>query len=353
MKPPAFLTIANSIVIASRWLVHRGPTVLRRSCRDLEIALAKQGGVLRGAGAEPSSELLDADQIQKQILALRRRGLAGRMVGLRLDAELALLRQVTIPSAALPRVSQILELDIERATPFASGDVVHGWCIDHCSREGQTSLRHFIIRKTIVQPWLEFCRKHDIDLSPMLKFAHSTDSIRIGAIDELNRERTATHRRLRNIAAAASTLCVLLLIGSVYWRQSIATTSLSHTLELAGSRAAVVRASLSRLEAASRQVATLDRQREKNLRLSEIWEELTRCMPDSAWVSDLRIEKGRIVLSGVASSSVEVLGRLESSPLLEQASFTSAVTMAHDGSGEQFSIAVSLAARPLQRDARQ
>ena len=355
MKRPLFSTPASSIVIAAWELVYRRLTVLRRSGRTLEVVLTKQGCLLNDAVAETqaSSELLDIGQLQKRLLALGRRGLAGRMIELRLGAELALSRQVMIPSAALTRVSQILELDIERATPFAAGDVVHGWCIGHSSREGQTSLRHFIIRKNLLQPWLEFCRTHDVDLSPWLKFADARDSIRIGAIDDFSRERTAAHRRLRNFAAAASLLCVLLLMGSAYWRQSIAATGLARALELAENRAAVVRASLSRLEAASQRLATLGRQRDETFPLSEIWEELTTCIPDSAWLSELRIEKGKIVLSGVASSSVEVLGRLENSPMLEQASFTSAVTMAHDESGEQFSIAVGLAARPLHSDAKQ
>jgi general secretion pathway protein L len=355
MRRSVFLSNPSLSAIAVWKLVRSGLTVLRRSGRDLELVLTNKGCVMKGVGgrAEASSELADADQLQKQILALGPRSLAGRMIVVRLGEEMALSREVTIPSAALTRVSQILELDIERTTPFAKGDVAHGWCIDRRSDEGQTFLRHFIIRKNILQPWLEFCRKHDIDLSPSLKFTHSTDTIRVGAIDDVNRERTAGLRRFRDLAAAASVLCVLVLICVAYWRQSIATTGLSRTLELAENRAAVVRASLSRLEASSNQLATLGRQRDKNFRLSEIWEELTRSIPDSAWLSELRIEKGRIVMSGIASSSVEVLDRLESSPLLDQAGFTSAVTMAHDGAGEQFSIAVSLAARPSQRDAKQ
>src|SRR5215208_126046 len=184
MNRPRFLTPAGSTVTAAWELVYRRLSVLRRSGRALEVVLTKQGCLLNDAAAEPqaSSELLDAGQLQKRLLALGRRGLAGRMIELRLGAELALSRQVMIPSAALTRVSQILELDIERTTPFAAGDVVHGWCNEHSSREGQTSLRHFVIRKNIVQPWLEFCRTHDIDLSPWLQFTDSRDSIRIGAI---------------------------------------------------------------------------------------------------------------------------------------------------------------------------
>jgi general secretion pathway protein L len=329
-------------------------TICHRPDPQLELVLAKEGGYLsKPGGTTPppvQGKTVDGGELRAALLELRRHSPSlGRALGLRLSPELVLMRDATLPTAALSKVEHILKLEIERLTPFAAADVCQGWSIvERASSTDEASLHHVIIKRAILEPWLDFCRSQDIDLSPWLKFTHLSDAVYVPEIDQFNRDRARGHRRLRDLAAAAAAAAIVLLIGAAYWRQSIALAELSRAVELADDHAASVRAALSRLEISSRHHAALRRHREERLHVSELLGTLTELVPDSAWLSELRIGRDGIALSGYASSAVELLGRIEASPLLERAVFTTSVTMAPDGSMEQFSIQAALEHGVLQ-----
>jgi general secretion pathway protein L len=149
-------------------------------------------------------------------------------------------------------------------------------------------------------------------------------------------------RRIRILAAAAAAMALILLLSAVQWRQLLATREIDKALALTGKRAAAVRAKLTELEVFGKQAAEIQRRKFETVPIAGIWAELTKLMPDTAWLSELRIENSQVVISGFAKSSAELLGVLEASPLFEQASFTSPVSMARDSSVEQFSIRVKI-----------
>ncbi len=76
--------------------------------------------------------------------------------------------------------------------------------------------------------------------------------------------------------------------------------------------------------------------------LARIMEELTAVLPDSAWVSDLRIDGDVVEFTGFAKSAASLVAPLENSPLFMQASLTSPVVLDSTEDKERFSIRLRL-----------
>ena len=69
-------------------------------------------------------------------------------------------------------------------------------------------------------------------------------------------------------------------------------------------------------------------------------EELSRLLPDTAWVTDLRIEGGTIDISGLASQAVQLVPILERSAFFRDATLTAPLTFDQREDKERFSIRV-------------
>jgi general secretion pathway protein L len=185
-------------------------------------------------------------------------------------------------------------------------------------------------------------------VSPQVKILQQGRAIYVDLLRSMSsaapRQRKLQIVRLSAMAAAAA--AVILLLAELYWRQSAAHADLSHNIMTAKERAVAVRAKLSKLESAAGQAFALHLLRNETISVIAIWQELTKLIPDSAWLSDLTIEKNSLLLSGFAESSAELLAPLEASPLSDHAGFTSPIIMAPGESFERFSIRLVLSAVP-------
>jgi general secretion pathway protein L len=76
--------------------------------------------------------------------------------------------------------------------------------------------------------------------------------------------------------------------------------------------------------------------------MARILEELTAVMPDSAWVSDLRIDGDVIEFTGFAASAAAIVPLLDASPLLTEADLTSPVVLDAEQNKERFSLRLRL-----------
>jgi general secretion pathway protein L len=67
-------------------------------------------------------------------------------------------------------------------------------------------------------------------------------------------------------------------------------------------------------------------------------ENLTRLLPDSAWLTDLRIDGDTVDISGFSKSAASLIPILETSSVFSEAAFTSAVTRDPSEAKERFSM---------------
>jgi len=311
---------------------------------SLELTITKSGCRLATSFGEEAAAARIEDA-QSRLLAIARSSRPRPLLSIALASEIALIRNLEVPVAATSEIENVLGLEIERATPFALNEIYHGWTASSRSSSGRISILHVIVKKATLEPWLEFLWSNGIDFTPIIKVLHVSGPINVRLFGKIFVIHPSHHklRRIRTFAAAVAATALILLLTAVQWRQVLAAHEIDEALAITGKRAAAVRAKLADLEVFGRRATELQRRKFETVPVAGIWAELTKLMPDTAWLSELRIENSQIVISGFSKSSAELLGVLEASPLFEQATFTSPVSMARDSSVEQFSIRVKLA----------
>ncbi|MDX5298031.1 MAG: PilN domain-containing protein [Gammaproteobacteria bacterium] len=95
-------------------------------------------------------------------------------------------------------------------------------------------------------------------------------------------------------------------------------------------------------------VNTLVAQRQATVTLSDILAELTEIVPDNIYLRDLRVQGGKITISGSGTDVVGLIEQLNASPIFDGARFTSSVSRNARTGEDQFSAVFDLV--PLGSD---
>jgi general secretion pathway protein L len=149
-------------------------------------------------------------------------------------------------------------------------------------------------------------------------------------------------------------VCALVLAGSAVViglaKYEAALASLEAETDAAKAKALAVRRSLTGLESSLAQVAELRRLKAARPPAIRVLDELTRLLPDDAWVSFLKIEGEAVEVTIVAPATGELLPLFERSPLFAAASLTAPVT--YDAAGQSERATVRMTLRPNPPPAR-
>jgi len=112
--------------------------------------------------------------------------------------------------------------------------------------------------------------------------------------------------------------------------------------ESAKDKALAVNSSLRAIEGSLTEVAELRRLKTARPPVIRIFEELTRLLPDTAWVTSLRIEGDALEVTIVAQSTSELLPLLVRSPLFTTADLSTPVTYDPDRRSERATVRMTL-----------
>lgn len=249
---------------------------------------------------------------------------------LALPVEKCFLHSVEVPKAALSRIDQFLGLELNRVTPFAASDVLTGW-FETADAPGETHtvISQVIVKRSIVAPLLEELARWKIPVSGI--FARSPEGDYLPARLANPALAIGDHSigRWRRLAVAASVFaafCALAGAWAAFSRQAGDLEDLSQRIEAAQKKAVEVRKRLALMESSSQRIVELKAAKLSGPSPLAIWEELTRLVPDTAWVSSLAIDKAQVTIEGNARSPEELITLLDASPLFEAVSFNAPVT---------------------------
>jgi general secretion pathway protein L len=237
------------------------------------------------------------------------------------------------------RSMQIASATVQEKTPFSLADIYVFPGLDK-SNDRQSSF--YVIKRDRIDPKLaEIAAKR-----PRVN--------RLGIVDDgqviwlpsraLEHLHPAFHhvRHWRNGLFAAFAI-VLFTGGATYAhflsRYSAAQHELASVVEAKLSEARQVRTLLDRQQKSIAAVEAARKGKAQSVPVVRVWEELTRILPDNAWLTDIAIDGDAVTITGFAAESAAALiATLDASGLFSAANFISPVVRIPGQSGERFEI---------------
>jgi general secretion pathway protein L len=265
-----------------------------------------------------------------------------RAIGIRIPAQGCFTRTMDLPAGARKDFDRILKIDLERATPFKLEDVYSAHLIEvEGPSPGKLRVLQLVAKRSMVDPILG-------DIESIGETAAFVDCWRDApgqglSVDFLPANRAAGGGRraaVRTRQALAAAIC-LLAISAAYLaisRHESALEQLRAETAAMKVKAAAVRRALDSSAAAVEELGRLQQIKRSQVPALVTLEEVSKLLPDSVWLTDLRIEGDTVEISGLASSGASLPSLFEQSALFAGAGLTAPLTLDPREDKERFTL---------------
>jgi len=125
-------------------------------------------------------------------------------------------------------------------------------------------------------------------------------------------------------------------------RQDDALARLEVETNAARKEAQAIRKRVQDADSLSERIVMLRLRRAEGVRVVALWEELTRLLPDTAWLADLRVENDVLWIDGYARSASELVGIIASSPMFSGVALSAPVVREEARASERFQIRMKI-----------
>jgi general secretion pathway protein L len=286
--------------------------------------------------------LVDRPAALAWIAKRRRRWRALMRVDVVLPASCCLVRRRNVPAAAADRIGDVLALEIERATPFGMGDICQAWRMIGPTLPEQPALQvmHVIAKRRLVDPLLADARSAGVPVSAI--DVADSEGARMG-VNLLGRGETPPSLAGRLNVAIAIAAAVLVLVSAAtavvaFQRQDDALARLEAEANVARKEAQAASKRVQDADSLSERIRLLRLRRVEGIRVIALWEELTRRLPDTAWLTDFRVENDTLWIDGYARSASELVGALAASSMFSSVALSAPVVREDGRASERFQI---------------
>ena len=317
----------------------------RRSQRI--IMISEEDGTLTVRQARPDTAK-DAKSRPKVLSASTAKRVArdahGRFVVLALSADKIVTRRLNVPAQAREFLSGIVRNQIERLSPWPADEVMYGFAVDKSEDDGATlDVRVLLTSRATIDDALSAMTTAGLQVDRIVTHVNAgTEAEPITLWSRINdgpQEDLATASRLIGIGIAASLIwAVILSIFTLITASSIR----SEQEELAARAKTLQRqlqagrtpGSIASLPAPQRAWLSKETSASSVIML----EGLSRAIPDSAHLSELRLEGTALRIIGIADDAPALLAPLEQSGHLSNVRFFAPTTRGPDGRQFRFYI---------------
>jgi len=319
----------------------------------------------RGGGADADALIVEAAADGAIVLARRRRGVEQKLASIRLDepglptlraqlnarpngepvvlrlpANAALERQVTLPLAAEREHQRVLGYEMERLTPFTADEVFWSGAIESRDRaRGRLGLRLTIVPRAGLQPLIETLAasggRPSLIEAPTpggmraIQLKHDAAPSRIGRL---------TPQTARLVMAGLAALVVI----SPFLRQALDLHDAQLALDVLKPRMELVDTLRRRILGAG---AGGDAVAHETKRLGDALGALaaiTDVLPDDSYLTEYTLRERKITLSGLAASAPKLISLLSADARVKNPAFTAPVTRNEQTKMDVFSIRADL-----------
>ncbi len=336
----------------SRWIDDAALGFLRvaeafRSGRQLELVEGPDGGFQpmqgnkRSGAAEIGPPLrLEEDEFIGSIPAKIHSLFAGRRVEIVLAPSRFIFRQLELPVRAADFLEGVVREQIDRLTPWRSSDAAFGWSTPTSLDEKRIVVTVAATTRASLAPIAQALARSGVNSLIVSTAAKSSDGA--GARINVFSQRGGAELRLRRwrrlliaglafacVTSAAAAAASIFVGGALEARRA----ALQH--DIATRRAALVGGRGSEAEQA---LAALDEKKHATPPDVIVIETLSKTLPDTAYLTGLRIEDNKLQIDGLAGDPPGLIQLMEHSRYFTHARFTAPTTNTPGEHGERFHI---------------
>jgi general secretion pathway protein L len=256
-------------------------------------------------------------------------------------SEWVLHKSISLPSAALKNLHQVLIYELDRLTPFTPEDVYFDYILGaNSNKEAHLDVRIALIQRHLIDKWIDGLLRENI--RPVLIASE-------GIWEGLNFVKSITRlaalqKNSRNYLRVGLLACATILFAAVLitplWQKRAATLIINNHVEQARREAETVLALKSKIEEVESSLNFVLDQRNNKTPVIQVLDIVTRLLPDDTWTQQLELKRDVIELRGESRQATQLIKLLEDSPYFTDAAFRSPVVQARDK--ERYHVAARL-----------
>jgi general secretion pathway protein L len=257
---------------------------------------------------------------------------------LRIAKDSAVVRRLGAVALPASQHRSAALLDIEASTPFRM-DGVHVLVLRPDQEHGGHTCAYAIVKRSLLDPLTGALKKAGIDVERaeiddgvLPREVHAADRAALFQTSNAAGKRLAVLVTTLLLAAAAGTY------AHAWFRQDAALSSLEAASTSLAAEAKAVRGALDARTARVAEVLALRKSVEGRMLVSSVWEELSRVLPDSTYLTEMTVKTDGVSIIGFSAAASAIIVALEGSSLFDQAAFAGPVVKAPGFSGDRFAI---------------
>ena len=283
-------------------------------------------------------------EVLQRLADLARSGVASSVI-LRLPSNSYFVRRLELPIGAVNDFQTLLTLDFERTMPFKLGDVYLAHSIEAApASAGKVWVRQLVVKRRTVDPLRTAIEDVGLEVGSLECWDAETTSAL--AVNFLDRERAVKPPNRFGWSGWAMTSAIVGLLGLgsflLVQKYELALEEIQIQTDRQKIKAKAVREALVKSQTAFTEISNFYRMKSDTVSKLSVIEELTRLLPDSAWVTDLKIDGATVDISGFAKGAAALVPILERSSMFVNATPTAPLTFDPREDKDRFSIRVQI-----------
>lgn len=267
-----------------------------------------------------------------------RAALRGSRIEVHLQSGQILFRDLDFPKQAAAFLDGMVRAQIDRLTPWPVGDAVYGLTAPTSTANDRIAMTLAATSRAKIQPLLDFAT--DMGALSVTTFVRVPEtetptSVRLfeRRLDAAGHAAVDVPRLLRRLILGTGLATAAVLAIATYVGGTLDSEQQDLQQQVARQRAAL------RLNQGTSSAETLLARRKQTSPSSVmVLESLSRTLPDTTYVTELRVEGDKLQVVGLSKDAPSLIRLLEQSPQFNRATFFAPTTRTPEESGERFHI---------------
>ena len=291
-----------------------------------------------GAALPELSFRLDRGVPQPPLSAEWKAAFRSSSIEAELPASQAMTHLLDFPSKASDFLDGMIRTQVDRLTPWNARDAVFGWTPPKEAADGRIEVVFAATSRLVVAPFLQLAQTLDAASITVCTEAPSGGSGKIMLIEKSLRsvigQAVNLPRFVRAILLSAGIGAAASLLLNIYLGGSLQ-DDLGDLQRRITQRRAALRLDANGLASG---LGLLAKRKQTTPSSVMVLEAVTRALPDSTFVTELRIEGDKIQVVGMTQDAPSLIRLMEQSPQFTRATFFAPTTRAANEPGERFHI---------------